>query len=205
MPPAGHAQRPLSPPWRPQHGTTHAGWPCPQPPRPLEARRPLGRGHGPPRRRPRPGPPHPHHPRPHAHLRWAWGSSLEFVGATRKGEPQRRRDAEMPCQRHRPRIDCDFEFLARAQLTPSFPSQWRRTAEHPRLGLSAPQCLCGSPSFLRWAWGSSFKSAISPAYARYTLPPPAPALIRLHRRLDLCPPAGHGVHRLNHHPHRRPA
>jgi hypothetical protein len=55
--------------------------------------------------------------------RWAWGSSLEFTRdpacAMRKSEPQRRRDAEIPRQRRRPRVDCDFAFPARAQLAPS--------------------------------------------------------------------------------------
>jgi hypothetical protein len=120
--------------------------------------------------------------------RWAWGSSLEFTRdpacAMRKSEPQRRRDAEIPRQRRRPRVDCDFAFPARAQLAPSSPSQWRRTVERPRLGLSAPLRLCGSPSFLRLAWGSSFNFT-----AR------APAFVCLHLRPDRPSSAGHGVHR----------
>jgi hypothetical protein len=37
VPPAGHAERPLPPAWRPQHGTAHARRTRPLPPLPLEA------------------------------------------------------------------------------------------------------------------------------------------------------------------------
>ena len=170
----------------------------PQPPRPLEARRPLGRGHGPAPRRPRPAPPCPCPVRGNAPHRWAWGPSLTFGShlpcAACKGEPQRRRGAEIRRQRNTPH-DCHAEFLARAQLAPSRPSQWRRAVELPRLGLSAPLRLCGSPSFLRWAWGPSPEFATSAGRTGPAILPQPSAFIRVHPRLDLCPPAGHGVHR----------
>src|SRR5262249_6008389 len=57
---------------------------------------------------------------------------------------------------------------------------------------------------LRWAWGPSLIFAADPRGPAPPHPPRAPALLRRHRRLDLSPPAGHGVHRLNHRRYRRP-